>query len=40
MEIIPVLVYLLLNADPKIVVYSVVSKIKGYTSKQLRLEFP
>jgi REP element-mobilizing transposase RayT len=33
MDIIPVLVHLLLNIDPKIVVYSVVSKIKGYTSK-------
>lgn len=33
-------VHLLLDVDPKIGIYSVVTKIKGYTSKQLREEFP
>jgi putative transposase len=40
MEVMPDHVHLLLDVDPKIGVYSVVSKIKGYTSKQLRSEFP
>ncbi len=40
MEVMPDHVHLLLDVDPKIGVYSVVSKIKGYTSKQLREEFP
>ena len=33
-------VHLLLDVDPKIGIYSVITKIKGYTSKQLREEFP
>lgn len=40
MEVMPDHVHLLIDVDPKIGVYSVVSKIKGYTSKQLRDEFP
>lgn len=40
MEVMPDHVHLLLDVDPKIGVYSVVSKIKSYTSKQLRSEFP
>lgn len=40
MEVMPDHVHLLLDVDPKIGVYSSVSKIKGYTSKQLRSEFP
>lgn len=33
-------VHLLLDVNPKIGIYTVVSKIKGYTSHQLREEFP
>lgn len=33
-------VHLLLDVNPKVGVYSVVSKIKGYTARTLRLEFP
>ena len=33
-------VHLLLDINPRIGVYSVISKIKGYTSHQLREEFP
>lgn len=40
MEVMPDHVHLLLDVDPKIGIYSVVTKIKGYTSKQLREEFP
>ncbi len=40
MEVMPDHVHLLLDVDPHTGVYSVVSKIKGYTSKQLREEFP
>lgn len=40
MEVMPDHVHLLIDVDPKVGVYSVVSKIKGYTSKQLRSEFP
>jgi putative transposase len=40
MEIMPDHVHLLLDVNPKIGVYTTVSKIKGYTSKQLRSEFP
>ena len=39
MEVMPDHVHLLLDVDPKIGIYSVVTKIKGYTSKQLREEF-
>jgi len=40
MEVMPDHVHLLLDVDPKIGIYSVVTKIKGYTSKKLREEFP
>ncbi len=40
MEVMPDHVHLLLDVDPKIGIYSVITKIKGYTSKQLRDEFP
>lgn len=40
MEVMPDHVHLLLDVNPHTGVYSVVSKIKGYTSKQLREEFP
>ena len=39
-EIMPDHVHLLLDVNPKIGVYTVVSKIKGFTSKTLREEFP
>ena len=40
MEIMSDHVHLLLDINPKIGVYQVISKIKGYTSHQLREEFP
>jgi len=40
MEVMPDHVHLLLDADPMIGIITIVSKIKGYTSKQLREEFP
>jgi putative transposase len=40
MEIMPDHVHLLLDINPKIGVYSIISKIKGYTSHTLREEFP
>jgi putative transposase len=40
MEIMPDHVHLLLDVNPMIGVVTVVSKIKGYTSKILREEFP
>ncbi len=40
MEVMPDHVHLLLDVDPKIGIYSVITKIKGYSSKQLREEFP
>lgn len=33
-------VHLLLDVNPKVGVYRVVSKLKGYSSRQLRQEFP
>jgi putative transposase len=39
-EVMPDHVHLLLDVNPKIGVYHVVSKIKGFTSKTLREEFP
>ena len=38
-EVMPDHVHLLLDVNPKIGVYTVVSKIKGFTSKTLREEF-
>jgi putative transposase len=40
MEVMPDHVHLLLDINPKIGIYSVLSKIKGYTSHTLREEFP
>ncbi|MDL1957074.1 MAG: IS200/IS605 family transposase [Candidatus Desulfofervidus auxilii] len=40
MEVMPDHVHLLLDVNPKIGIYRIVSKIKGYTSKTLREEFP
>lgn len=40
MEVMPDHVHLVLDANPMIGIITVVSKIKGYTSKQLREEFP
>lgn len=39
MEVMPDHIHLLISVNPKIGVYSVVKKIKGYTSHQLRNEF-
>jgi putative transposase len=40
MEVMPDHTHLLLDINPKIGVYPVLSKIKGYTSHTLREEFP
>jgi len=40
MEIMPDHVHLLVDVDPKMGVWSVVSRIKGYSSNKLRSEFP
>ena len=40
MEILPDHVHLLLDVNPKIGVFRVVNKVKGYTSRVLRKEFP
>ena len=40
MEVMPDHVHLLLDVDPMIGIVRIVSKIKGYTSKQIRDEFP
>jgi putative transposase len=40
MEVLPDHVHLLLDINPKVGVYQVISKIKGYTSHSLREEFP
>jgi putative transposase len=39
-EVMPEHVHLLLDVDPRIGIASVVAKIKGYTSHELREEFP
>jgi putative transposase len=39
-EVMPDHVHLLLDVNPKIGIYNVVSKIKGFTSRTLREEFP
>ena len=39
-EVMPDHVHLLLSVNPKIGIYSIVTKIKGYTSFVLRQEFP
>jgi len=40
MEILPDHIHLLLDVNPKIGVFRIVNKIKGYTSRILREEFP
>jgi len=40
MEVLPDHVHLLLDVNPKICVFRVVNRIKGYTSRILRKEFP
>ena len=40
MEIMPEHVHLLLDVDPRVGVYNIVAKIKGYTSHELREEYP
>lgn len=40
LEVMPDHVHLLIDVNPKIGIYSVISKIKGYTSSQLRKTFP
>lgn len=40
MEVMPDHVRLLLDVDPRVGINSVVAKIKGYTSHELRKEFP
>ena len=40
MEIMPDHVHLLLDIDPRVGVNQVIAKIKGYTSHELRQEFP
>ena len=40
MEVMPDHVHLLLDVSPKVGIYPVVTKIKGFTSNRLRIEFP
>lgn len=40
MEVMPDHVHLLLDVNPKVGVFDVVNHIKGYTSHELRKEFP
>jgi putative transposase len=40
LEVMPDHVHLLLDVSPKVGIYTTVTKIKGYTSHQLRSEFP
>ena len=40
MEIMPDHVHLLIDSNPKLGIYNQINKIKGYTSKILRNEFP
>lgn len=40
MEVLPDHVHLLLDADPRKGILAIVAKIKGYTSHELRNEFP
>jgi len=39
MEVMPDLVHLVLDVNPKVVIFTVVSRIKRYTSHELRKEF-
>lgn len=40
MEVMPDHVHLVLDVNPKVGIFTVVSRIKGYTSHELRKEFP
>lgn len=40
MEVMPDHVHLIIDVNPKIGIFSIISKIKGYTSRVLRQEFP
>ena len=40
MEVMPDHVHLILDVNPKVGIFTVVSRIKGYTSHELRKEFP
>ena len=40
MEVMPNHVHLLIDSNPKVGIYNQINKIKGYTSKVLREEFP
>jgi putative transposase len=40
LEVMPDHVHLLLDVNPKVGIYSIISKIKGYTSHTLRQEYP
>lgn len=40
MEVMPDHVHILLDADPRIAINKIVGQIKGWTSNQLRSEFP
>lgn len=40
MEVMPDHVHLILDVNPKLGIFTVVSRIKGYTSHELRKEFP
>ena len=40
MEVLPDHIHMILDVNPKSGIYTIVSKIKGFTSHQLRNEFP
>ena len=40
MEVMPDHVHLLIDCNPKLGIYNIINKIKGYSSKTLRKEFP
>jgi putative transposase len=40
MEVMPDHVHIIIDVNPKMGIFSVISKIKGYTSRVLRQEFP
>jgi putative transposase len=40
MEVMPDHVHMIIDVNPKMGIFSVISKIKGYTSRILRQEFP
>ena len=40
MEVMPDHIHLLMDVNPKLGIYNAVNHIKGFTSRELRLEFP